>query len=212
MPHKGKAGALRARIADVGSVGVAGIIIAITGFVIIAGLAKVLDPTLNAEFMVFWSVLFWAFGAMNGIQFETVRAVKAGRVADAGQLDGGRGGRRARAETVNGRGAPVLTVVSVWTAGVGVLLAATSPLWGRAVFQDQPTLSGIVVAVGVAGFTLYSGLVGVANGNGHWRAGAVLSSLEALFRLIAIAAVTLVVWHLGGRLLLPIKAAASVGA
>src|SRR6478752_6083095 len=102
------------------SVGLASLVSAAAGYLVIWFVPRILTKADNAEFLAFWSALFLLFGVLGGIQTETIRYVTAGSPADAARVP--------RADT--GKDVPLISVVLAVSVAVSVILATTSFLWG----------------------------------------------------------------------------------
>ncbi|MEE4024400.1 polysaccharide biosynthesis protein [Gordonia sp. PKS22-38] len=149
----------------IGRVTVATVIAAVSGYLVLLLAARHLGAAGYAVFAVFWAAYGMVTGAQNGQLQETTRAVRAGiddRVSTA------------RPWVVNA------------TIGVtlGVLVAATSPLWSGLVFDEQRWLSVALLSVGVASFGVYAHLAGALSGAVAWGVFATLLSVDAMIRLV----------------------------
>lgn len=142
--------------------------------------ARVLDPATNREFIVFWAVLFGAFGVLSGIQHESTRAVAAS----------------ARATAIGDAPAPrsshlILTALPLGAAA-GLAIALSAPLWAP---HRLPTGTAWTIAIIAAACVAYAGHVALAGGSagsGRWRLYADLMGGEALVRLALVGAAALV--------------------
>lgn len=153
-------------------VAVASVIGAASSYLVLVIAARALTPERNADFLTFWSALFWLFGTLGGIQHEATRAVAH---------------RRTHAD--HRPGARVLLV----GLGVGLVAAAavalTSPLWASTLLgPDWPWLVGALALGGVA-FAGHSAYCGILSGEGAWNAYARLVGAEAGTRLLLVVAV-----------------------
>ncbi|MDR1152058.1 MAG: hypothetical protein LBK72_06235, partial [Bifidobacteriaceae bacterium] len=170
----------------------AAIVAGLAGLVIMIVTATVLDPVSNAEFMVFWSLLFWVVGALAGIQVETVRSVRYAVLAADGP----------------GRGVRVVP----WGLGCGLVVAAgvAGVAWfvDRAAFAGSPGVSALALVVGAGLFGGQAALAGAAGGCGRWRWAGVILAGEALVRLGAFAIVLAVI---SGERFVPFKVATAAG-
>lgn len=135
---------------------------------------QVLTGTEVTEFLVFWSLLFGAFGIIAGMQQEVTRAVGATRLPGYNPAQ---------------PGVRVMGVVAGIGAVVALLVAVTSPLWAP---SRVPTSTPAVVALISAGLFLYAfhaAMSGASAGRGRWYQFATYGGGEALWRLLAMAAV-----------------------
>ncbi|MCL2470167.1 MAG: hypothetical protein FWF25_00280 [Propionibacteriaceae bacterium] len=182
----------------VGSVGLASGIAGVAGLVLMVVMAKVLSPQLNAEFMVFWSLLFWVFGSVGGgIQFETVRSVRTVHLRDENSLV-------AFTEQDKVRVVPAGLVMSV---GVVMIIFLSSLLWAPRVFGYNWLATSAIICAAAIAFAGFSSAVGVLGGRGDWVRAALLMVADPLVRAVMVIAAVLA---LPG--LLWVKAAAGLAA
>jgi hypothetical protein len=171
--------------------GGAAIVGGLTGLAIMILTATGLDPQTNAQFMVFWSLLFWVVGALAGVQFESVRAVRQAEVSG---------------------GVPRGVRVVPWGLGVGFAVAAgvVGVAWAvdRAAFAGSAWVSAGAIVIGAGLFGGQAALAGAAGGLGHWRWAAAMLGGEALIRFAAFAVVIALV---DGSRFTPFKVAAAAG-
>ena len=164
----------------------ASVVVALSTFVVQWAVGRFATPELTAEFLVYWALLFAAFGVVGGVRNETTRAVGAARTR-------GRASTRAMsaALVVGGTGA--------------VLLLVTSGLWaGRLVPSTAPAIIP-VIALSVLLYACHVTALGALSGRESWGHMSAIMTAEALLRLILVGAVLLV----GGGLL-PLELAAAV--
>lgn len=154
------------------SVGVASFVAALAGYAVLVVVARVLSPVENAEFLVFWSLLFAGFGVLAGLQQEATRGVAA---ATAHGADGGRGAR-------------VLAWSLVAGLAVAAAVAAVAPVWFPRLLAGQPRLVVGAVCVPLALFSGHAAAVGTLAGGRRWPASAGLIAGESLVRLVVVAA------------------------
>ena len=69
------------------SVGIASVVAAGSGYLVLVVVARYLEPSVNADFLVYWSLLFGGFGILGGIQQEATRSV--GTAAHTGEATPG---------------------------------------------------------------------------------------------------------------------------
>lgn len=185
---------LKRLLPTVGAVGLANLVAAVTGFAIMIVLAAKLPPAWNAEFLVFWSVLFWVYGAVGGLQYETVRSVRGAQTVAANAVEPARPG---------GRVVPVALLLAL--AGVG-LVFVSAWFWGPRVFPNHAMVLAGVIALGGWLFAGHSAVIGALGGVGRWSAASVLIAGESLVRFLAVIVLVL----LGGQLL-PLKIVVPAG-
>lgn len=154
-------------------VGLASVLSGLSGYLILVIAARTLGPARNADFIVFWSLLFGMFGIVGGLQQETTRSVRS---ADLGVVPA----------QLPVRVLPVGLLVGI---GAAVVAGSTSPLW------SAPTLGAgswpLVVALCLA-VPAYAGeatMVGALSGRRSWHACSALISSEAIVRLLLVALV-----------------------
>lgn len=146
-------------------VGGASVLAGLSGLLVIVWLTGQLNEADFADFMVFWSMLFWFFAALNGVQFEAVRTVTVGTTG-----------------TPNGpRVIPFMVLVS---AVMVMIVCGTSPFWADRVFAHHPWPSVAIVGVGACLFAGYAAFVGVLGGLQRWRTAAVLQVVDTLIRSV----------------------------
>lgn len=133
------------------------------------------------EFLLFWSLIFGAFGIVAGIQQEVTRSV------GAAHLEPGRAG-----------GARVLPVALGIGSLIALLLVLTSPAWAGARFGASASFVVLLSAVGVLLYAGHAAMSGAAAGLGRWTLFAVLGGGEAAWRLLALVLVALTVNSLAG--------------
>lgn len=157
------------------SVGLASLMAAASGYVVIWFAPIVLSKADNAEFLAFWSALFLLFGVIGGLQTEVIRSssyfTSASPVARS-------------AKPVR-----LLSVVAGLAACVAVLVLATGPLWGPAVLGTRWWLLCLVLAGAAALFCFHSALAGALSGQQKWGHFSALIAGEALLRLVVVIAI-----------------------
>lgn len=155
-------------------VGIASLVAAASGYGVLFVAAHTLSTAANADFLVFWSLLFGVYGVLGGVQNETTRAT----------------GAAAAPGTTGAR-------VVLWGLGLGVLaavaLAATAPWWGEPLLGDAWQPSVWAVCGGVVAFAGHSSLAGALAGTRRWSTYSVLVGAEALLRLVLSVGVALAV-------------------
>ncbi|MDQ0117597.1 O-antigen/teichoic acid export membrane protein [Pseudarthrobacter defluvii] len=159
-------------------VGVASVIAAGAGFVILVIAGNHLQPGEYAQFSVFWGALFGIFGILSGIQSETTRAVRS-----AGSSGGTRGGPKLHP--------PVLTSGILVGTILAVLILASSWLWAPSVLGSNAPWLLPALAVAAVAYSGHSALAGASAGAQEWSLYSRLMSAEALFRLATVGSVVL---------------------
>lgn len=179
------------------SVGLASLVSAAAGYLVIWFVPRILTKADNAEFLAFWSALFLLFGVLGGIQTETIRYVTAGSPADAARVR--------RADT--GTGVPLISVALAVSVAVSVILATTSFLWGPAVLGPNWMVLVLVLCGACIAFSVHVALAGVLSGRHRWGSFSALVASESAFRLVLVLIVGLVASSTAG-----VAAAAGGGA
>lgn len=157
-------GAIDARGAT--GVGVASALGALSGYLAMVVAARALDTQSNTDFLTFWSLMFWLFGVLGGVQNEVTRAVGAARVGEPAP-----------------RGARVLPVGLAVGGALALVVVATSPLWGERVLGGSWLPLVVVIAVAVTSFAGHSTVGGALSGEQRWGTFARLVAAEAVTRL-----------------------------
>ena len=151
-------------------------VVAVTTLLVTVISSRVLAPTQNAEFLVFWSFFNAVIATIAGLRNEATRAVAA--------LDAAGG--------VRPPGVRVMSVAAVWGGIAAVVWVASAAWWLRTLL---PGTAAIVVAVGAAACLAYAGQVvlsGAQAGVGQWNHYAGVNITEAVVRVALMAVVALV--------------------
>lgn len=169
-----RAGALDARGAR--GVALSGVVVAATGFVVQAVVARTATPADTALFLVFWSLLFAVVGITGGIQNESTRAVRAAL----------------REATPTSDGARVVPLGLLAGGIIAVAVLATAPLWASRVLQEHAVAGVVLVALAAFAFAGHASVTGALAGAGAWRIYARVVGLESLVRLLLVGVVAAV--------------------
>lgn len=194
-------------------VGLASLLSAAAGIIILFVASRSLSLEDNAQFLSFWAAFFFIYGVLGGIQAESTRAVRAGLLCGSGET---------------GRGARILPTALLIGGAVALAVLALGPLLGAFIFPEH---SAIIVAALAASAVMYAGhcaQAGSVQGQGAWSTLAQMVSFESLLRMAAITAaallsapligielavlVTVVVWPLMLLLSAPSRRAATARA
>lgn len=125
------------------------------------------SPSQYVEFGVFWSALYLLIAGLSGVQQEVTRATHPRTSGDAGPNPAKR----------FGVGAAII---------VGVLLAASGPLWSNAVFPDDGISFVLPIAFGAAAYVVVAVIAGTLYGLSLWRGIALMMTLDGVLRLVSI--------------------------
>lgn len=157
------------------------IIGAVAVFIVTIITSKILSPQDNAQFLVFWALMFGVFGAVLGIQQEVTRAVGQAALNSSQQL-----------------GTRVLPVAALLGLTLATILLASSPLWGHYILGEAYILSVLVIAAGLTLYSCHVSVVGSAAGSGNWSIFAWLGGWESVLRLALTAIVAITAGTLWG--------------
>ncbi|MHC6592467.1 polysaccharide biosynthesis protein [Arthrobacter sp. C152] len=159
-------------------VGVASVVAAAAGFIILVIAGNHLRPEEYAQFSVFWGALFGIFGVLSGVQSETTRAVRS-----AESIGVNRAGTSSHPSVlVNG-----LVVGAI----VALLLLASSWAWAPSVLGSNLPWLLPTLAVAAIAYSGHSALAGASAGAQEWNLYSRLMGAEALFRLATVGSVVL---------------------
>lgn len=164
-------------------IGAASVYSAAVAYVTLLIAARTLSPSENAIFLVYWALLFGAYGVVTGVTPEAARATYRG--------------------PGKGAGASVLGVALVFGALVAVAIAGTAGWWAPRVLHDQAWLA-LVAAVACFAYTGHLAVWGLATGGRRWSVVAGLTLAEATVRL---GLILLALWLYGTLTALAIAAA-----
>lgn len=156
-------------------VGIASLVAAGAGYLVLLITARTLSKADNADFLTFWSLLFFLFGTLGGLQSEVTRAVHESGVAV-----------RARAGTEPPRPARVLAVAGVVGLALAAVTATTAPVWAPSVLTPAPLALTCLVVVGALAFAGHAGTAGSLAGSGRWTTFSGLVGAEATVRLVLV--------------------------
>lgn len=169
-------------------VGVGSLIAAISTYLLNILAARTLSLTEATGFLTNLALLFFFYGIVVAVTTEFTRSVAAS------------------VQTGVAEGPPALPVTLGIAAAAGVVVLVTSPIWPRTGLSLTMTL---LIAVGVMGYTVHSGICGVLSGAGRWGTMSMLVGSEGLGR-VGFALVALAVGATSDRLLGAVIAAAFV--
>ena len=160
------------------SVGVASLIAAAAGYVVLLIVARTVSVAQNAEFLTFWGLLFFLFGVLGGVQNEATRSVHVARAA----------------------GAPVTAKKSVGVLPAGLMVGGimsgaillSGGWWGHRVLGDAPWPLLVVLALATFAYSGHAAVAGALAGSGQWGTDARLVGAESTGRLALVTGVALV--------------------
>ena len=189
---------------SVARVGIATVLTAVCGYVVLYLAARDLEPAGFSVFAVFWGAFGLFTGAANGLLQEATREVRSAAYVPGAAGPRTRPPRASGPHTRPPRASGPHTRPMLVAAGVGAAAAAaigaTSPLWAAHVFTESTALSVALLAAGLGGFCLHATLLGMLAGVGGWTQYGSLMVTDAAIR-VAIAAATFILgWGLAGFL------------
>ncbi len=153
---------------NAGSVGMASVVAAGAGYLILFATARLLSLEMNTVFLTYWSLLFLVFGILGGVQNEVTRSVRSASLKPEAS-DGG----------------PVLPSAILVGACVAALVLVLLP-WSSALLPSYGRLGLCFVAFGAVLFSAHCGTNGVLAGQGEWAEFSKLTAAEALLRLLLV--------------------------
>ncbi|MGV8977997.1 MAG: hypothetical protein ACOH17_08125 [Cellulomonas sp.] len=158
-------------------VGIASLVAAVSGIVVLFIAAHTLTKAQNAEFLSFWGLIFFLFGTFGGLQNEATRTVHVAlhRPSSSGPARGPR---------------VVLAGLTLGSTVAGGLLV-TARLWAPDMLGTSWGPLVAVMAVGVIAFAGHSAVAGALAGSGRWSTYSRLVGAEATVRLLLVALVAL---------------------
>ena len=154
-------------------VGLASVLSALSGYLILVIAARILGPVSNADFLVFWSLLFGMFGIVSGLQQETTRSVRSAGLSPVTAQ----------------RPVHVLHVGLLVGIGAAVLVGATSPMWSAQALGPRSWPLVVALCLAVPASAGNSVVVGALSGQRSWHACSALVSCDATVRLLLVALV-----------------------
>ena len=156
-------------------VGLASAISALSGYLVLVITARALGPERNADFLLFWALMYGIFGILGGLQQETTRSVRS---AELGTLP-------------SQRPVHVLPVSLLVGFGAAAVVGATSVFWSAPALGSGSWPVVIALCVAVPAFAGYSAMIGALTGHRSWRVYSALVSSEAIVRLLLVVFVAL---------------------
>lgn len=160
---------------------------AISAFVIQWAVGRFSTAELTAEFLVYWALLFAAFGIVGGVKNETTRAVGSAR----------------RGVSSSTR---ALTAALILGGAGALLVLVTAPLWAHRLIPATTPAILPVIAVAVLAYACHVTLLGSLSGRESWLGFSATMIAESVLRLVLVGAVLLVG---GGLMALEVAVAVS---
>lgn len=169
-------------------IAVASAVVALSAFLVQWAVGRFAAPEVTAEFLVYWALLFAAFGVIGGVRNETTRAVGAARATGAS-------------------GPRALTAALVVGGAGALMLLATAPAWAERLVPSTAPAIVPVIALAAVLYACHVSVLGALSGRESWGPMSATMAVEATVRLAGVGAVLLV----GGGLL-PLELAVAVSA
>ena len=163
-------------------IGGATIVAGVSGYLVTLAVAQQAGLAAYSVFAVFWAVLYFIVGCLFGLQQEMTRAVSAGI-------------RTSLTSAPSRPRVPVPKFVLLSAGLVGLLIAASFPLWAIPAFGADQLGLVVPLAVGAVASVAVASLSGVLSGLGLWADLALIVGMDGAMRLAAV----LTVLALGGN-------------
>lgn len=161
------------------------VVAAVGSFAVLLISAKALPNAVNLQFVAYWGLFFALTGVLGGLMQETTRAVGAAETAGTS-----RGSSPAAAEkTVAAR--PLFVSFGV-AAITFVVMAASGPLWAPLVVKEHTGLAILLMAAGLALYSMQATTSGLLSGRELWGPYAALIMIDILVRVV----LAVVAWYL----------------
>lgn len=164
-------------------VAVAMVIVALAGYVVLMVASRLMPLEENTAFLTFWSLQFFCFGILSGLQNEITRAIRQRRSGPAEE-----GHNRAPASSRCARALPV----GLTLGGIEALVILLLLPWGPQILGEGRSSGIAVVALGIVLYAGHCATNGALAGTGRWRLYGTLLSFESLLRLGLVASLLLV--------------------
>ena len=155
------------------AVGLASALSALSGYLILVIAARTLGPARNADFLVFWSILFGVFGIVSGLQQETTRSVRSAVLSPVPVP----------------RPVRVLPVSLLVGLGAALILGSTSVFWSETTLGSHSWPLVLTLCLAISAYAGHSAMIGSLSGHRSWRTYSALVSFEAAVRLLLVALV-----------------------
>ena len=156
-------------------VGLASVISALSGYLILVIAARTLGPERNADFLLFWALMFGMFGILAGLQQETTRSVGSAELGTSPSQ----------------RPVRVLPVSLLVGLGAAAVVGATSVMWSAPALGSGSWPVVVALCVAVPAYAGHLAMIGALTGHRSWRVYSALVSSEATVRLLLVVLVVL---------------------
>lgn len=205
----------------------------ISGFAVVIIPGKIFgDDALVSEFLAYWGSFFAITGAITGLMQETTRAVTAAQEkalqqaptpakpatptpgAVTSDTPTPSPSAPAAPEPTSIKPAPKSQtypiVVGAWIALITMILVAlTAPLWAPRILSQQQFMGTVLMAVGLASYTIQATITGLISAARLWNQYALLIVLDSMSRMVLAIIAWIVGWKLVAFLVITVVGAAS---
>jgi hypothetical protein len=154
----------------------------LSGYVALFAAARTLSKSDNADFLVFWGVVFAIYGVLIGITTETTRAVTVAR-SNGGDA---------------GAGTRLMPIALGFGLALVAAVALTGPVWAPWFYADRWGPTYVATVVGATLFVFHATIGGVTSGRGAWTGYSLLVAGESVTRLVLFVVVGLTVATVAG--------------
>ena len=182
------------------------IVAAIGSFAVLIISARALPNAINLQFVAFWGLFFALTGVLGGLMQETTRAIGAAEARNrkrerpreqTPEQKPEQEQEQTATETGQTLGARPITVSLGVAAVTFITMAVTGPLWAPLVVQDDVGTAILLMASGLALYSMQATTSGLLSGRQLWGPYAALIMIDILVRV----ALALVAWYFGWGLL-----------
>ena len=162
---------------------VATAIAGISGFavVIIPGRAFGKESTISIEFLAYWGLFFTITGIITGLTQETTRAVTTALETQKPRdnYDDSHGINPITTSTGKNLAQPI--IIGLWIALVTmVTVIVVAPLWSPRILSQHNLVGIILMAVGLASYTVQATIAGLISASRLWNRYALLITLDSV--------------------------------
>jgi len=191
---------------------VATAIAGISGFavVIIPGRAFGKESTISIEFLAYWGLFFTITGIITGLTQETTRAVTTALETQKPRdnYDDSHGINPVTTSTTKSLAQPI--IIGLWIALVTmVAVIILAPLWSPRILSQHNLVGIILMAVGLASYTVQATIAGLISASRLWNRYALLITLDSVSRMVLAIVAWLFGWKLVAFLVVTVLGAAS---
>lgn len=175
------------------------VVAAVGSFAVLLISAKALPNAVNLQFVAYWGLFFALTGVLGGLMQETTRAVGAAGAAGTAAAEAAGASQIAEPSRASSPAASTKTVparpifVSFGVAAVTFfVMAASGPLWAPLVVKEHTGLAILLMAAGLALYSMQATTSGLLSGRELWGPYAALIMIDILVRVV----LAVVAWYL----------------